>query len=332
MCALFAASHPDRTTALVVYGTYARRATAEDYPWGRTQEDQTEFLREIEEGWGGPVALAKRAPSLMHDRRFVDWWSTYLRQSASPSACRILTEMNYEVDVRDVLPSIHVPTLVLHREGDLVMHTEEARFIADRIPDAKLVLIPGADHLPWVGDQDAIVDEIEEFLTGIRRGPEHDRVLVTVLFVDLVGSTPLAARLGDRAWRVLLGSYRHAVRRELDRWLGREVRVEGDGLLATFDGPERAVRCAAAIGQAAHQLDLETRAGVHTGEVEIVDGGVEGIAVHIGARIGALAGAGEVLASRTVKDLVAGSGLRFEDRGSRTLKGVPDEWQIYAVE
>lgn len=332
MCSLFAASHPDRTTALVVYGTYARRARAEDYPWGRTQEDQAEFLREIEEGWGGPVALAKRAPSLMHDRRFVDWWSTYLRQSASPSACRILTEMNYEVDVRDILPNIHVPTLVVHREGDLVMHTEEAHFIADRIPDAKLVLVPGADHLPWVGDQDAIVDEIEEFLTGIRRGPEHDRVLATVLFVDLVGSTPLAARLGDRAWRALLGRYRHSVRRELDRWHGREVRVEGDGLLATFDGPERAVRCATAIGEAAQRLDLETRAGVHTGEVELVDGGVEGIAVHIGARIGSLAGAGEVLASRTVKDLVAGSGLRFENRGIHALKGVPDEWQLYAVE
>lgn len=332
MCALFAASHPDRTTALIVYGTYARRARTDDYPWGRSQEDQAEFLRQIEEEWGGPVALAERAPSMMHDRRFVDWWSAYLRHSASPSACRILTEMNYEVDVRDILPSIHVPTLVVHREGDLVMHTEEARFIAGRIPDAKLVVLPGDDHLPWVGDHDAIVDEIEEFLTGVRRGPEPDRVLATVLFVDLVGSTPLAARLGDQAWRVLLGRYRGAVRRELDRWNGREVRVEGDGLLATFDGPARAVRCAAAIRTAAHQLDLETRAGAHTGEVEIVDGGVEGIAVHIGARIGALAGAGEVLTSRTVKDLAAGSGLRFEDRGSHTLRGVPDEWQLYAVE
>lgn len=331
MCALFAATHPSRTTALIVYGSYARRAQAADYPWGRDRADYEGFLREIDENWGGPVALAKRAPSRMGDRAFVDWWSTYLRHSASPRACRVLTEMNHEVDVRHILPSIHVPTLVIHREGDLVMHTEEARFIAREIPDAKLVLLPGGDHLPWVGDQDAIVDEIEEFLTGVRRGPDPDRVLATVLFVDLVTSTERATELGDRRWSETLGRFHSMARTELNRFRGRLIDTAGDGFLATFDGPARAIRCAMAIGDQLQRLDLEARAGVHTGEVELAGEAVRGIAVHVGARVASMAAPGEVLVSGTVTDLVAGSGLTFEDRGLHTLKGLPNQWRLFAA-
>jgi class 3 adenylate cyclase len=331
MCALFAATYPDRTSALTVYGTYARRGPAPDYPWGRSPEEQDAFLREIEEEWGGPVALADRAPGAMGDQRFVRWWSTYLRQSASPGAVLALTRMNYEVDVRDVLPTIHVPTLVLHREGDRIMRVDEAAYIAQRIPDAKLVVLPGDDHLPWVGDQDALLDEIEEFLTGVRRGPEPDRVLATVLFTDIVGSTERASELGDRRWHDLLERHNAVVRRALSRFRGREIDTAGDGFLATFDGPARAVRCARSIVEGVRQLDLEVRAGLHTGECEIAGGDVRGIAVHIGARVAALAGPGEVLVSSTVKDLVAGSELRFEDRGEQALRGVRGTWRLFAA-
>jgi pimeloyl-ACP methyl ester carboxylesterase len=331
MCALFAATYPERTSALVVYGTYARRGPDSDYPWGRSQEAQDRFLREIAEGWGGPVALADRAPSMMDDERFVRWWASYLRQSASPGAVLALTRMNYEVDVRVVLPSIHVPTLVLHRDGDRVMRTAEARYIAEHVPDAKLVVLPGDDHLPWVGDQDALLDEIEEFLTGVRRGPEPDRVLATVLFTDIVGSTERAAEIGDRRWRDLLEQHHAIVRRALSRFRGREVDTAGDGFLATFDGPARAIRCALSIVEDVRRLGLELRAGVHTGECELVGEDVRGIAVHIGARVASQAAPGEVLVSSTVKDLVAGSGIRFDDRGERDLKGVPGPWRLFAA-
>jgi len=239
--------------------------------------------------------------------------------------------MNTQIDIRAVLPVIRVPTLVLHRVGDADSNVNEGRYIADRIPGARFVELAGADHLPYVGDVDAVVGEVEEFLTGTRAAPDSDRVLTTVLFVDLVGSTSLAATLGDGRWRQLLTDFRVAMRRELDRWRGGHLRIEGDGLLATFDGPARAVRCAAAIRAAAHGLGLETRAGVHTGEVELVEAGVEGIAVHLGARVSAVAAPGEILTTGTVRDLVAGSGLRFEDRGAHSLKGVPGEWSLYAV-
>lgn len=331
MCTLFAATYPDRTTALIMYGSYARRAKAADYPWGRDRDDQEAFLREIDENWGGPVGLAKRAPSRMNDRRFVDWWSAYLRHSASPRACRVLTQMNHDVDVRHVLPSVHVPTLVIHREGDLVMHTEEARFIAREVPDAKLVLLSGDDHLPWVGDQDAIIDEIEEFLTGVRRGPDPDRVLATVLFVDLVASTERATELGDRRWSEVLGRFHSLARNELSRFRGQLIDTAGDGFLATFDGPARAIRCAAVLVDRVRSLELEARAGVHTGEVELAGAAVRGIAVHTAARVLGMAAPSEVLVSGTVKDLVAGSGLTFEDRGRHTLKGVPGEWHLSAA-
>jgi class 3 adenylate cyclase len=238
--------------------------------------------------------------------------------------------MNGEIDVRHVLPTIRVPTLLIHRVGDRSLPVEGSRYLAERIPGAKLVELPGEDHLPWV-EQDEILDEIEEFLTGVRRGPASDRVLATVLFTDVVGSTERAAELGDRGWRELLARHHALVRRELERWRGRELDTAGDGFLATFDGPARAIRCACAARDAVRELGLEIRAGLHTGECEILGPSVAGIAVHIGARVAALAGAGEVLVSSTVRDLVVGSGIAFAERGEHELKGVPETWRIYAV-
>lgn len=331
MCALFAATYPERTAALIMYGSYARRRRTSDYPWGQSDEEMAAFLREIEEGWGGPVGRAARAPSMMHDERFMQWWASYLMQSASPQAALTLTRMNGEIDVRPILPTIQVPTLILHRKGDRVTRTEEAGYISEQISGAKLVLLDGDDHLPWIGDQDTVLDEIEEHLTGIRRGPRSDRVLATVLFTDIVGSTETAGRMGDRRWRDVLDEHHAIVRRGLIRFRGREVDTAGDGFLATFDGPARAIRCAHSVLEEVRPLGLELRAGVHTGECELVDGGVRGIAVHIGARVSSMAGPGEVLVSSTVKDLVAGSGLGFEDRGLHHLKGIPDAWRLYAV-
>ena len=332
LCALFAATYPERTAALVMIGAYARRVWAPDYPFGATREHYDAFLEDVARNWGGPVGLAARAPSLVDDERFRDWWATYLRMSASPGAAFALTKMNAEVDVRHVLPTISAPTLVVHRTGDLSLPVEGARFMAEEIPGARLFELPGDDHLPFVGDQDEILDEVEEFLTGVRRGPEPDRVLATVLFTDVVGSTERAAELGDQRWQVLLAQHNALVRRELDRWRGREIDTSGDGFLATFDGPARAIRCACAIRDSVGGLGLEIRAGLHTGEIQLVGDDVAGIAVHLGARVAALAGGSEVLVSSTVKDLVAGSGIEFEERGEHELKGVPGEWRLYAVE
>ena len=331
MCALFAATYPERTAALVMYGSYARRQQAPDYPWGQSAEQLTAFLTEIEHGWGGPVGRAARAPSAADDERFMRFWASYLVQSASPRAALTLARMNAEIDARAILPAVRVPTLILHREGDRVVRTEEARYLAERIQGAKLVLLSGENHIPWVGDQDAVLDEIEESLTGIRRGPELDRVLATVLFTDIVDSTKKAAELGDARWKGLLREHDERVRSELARFRGVEVKTTGDGFLARFDGPARAVGCAQAIADDVRTLGIEIRAGCHTGEVELLDDDLGGIAVHIGARVAALAGAGEILVSRTVKDLVVGSGLVFEDRGEHELKGVPDRWHLYAV-
>jgi class 3 adenylate cyclase len=236
-----------------------------------------------------------------------------------------------DLDIRDVLPAIRVPTLLIHRTGDTLIRVEHSRYMVERIPDAKLVELPGEDHLWWFGDQDAIVDEVEEFLTGARSAPEPDRVLATVLFTDIVGSTERAAELGDSRWRDLLERHGTVVRRELERHRGREVKATGDGFLATFDGPARGIRCASSIAAAVRPLGIEIRAGLHTGECELMNGDVGGIAVHTGARVSAEAGPGEVLVSSTVRDLVAGSGIEFEERGSRELKGIPGEWRLYAV-
>jgi pimeloyl-ACP methyl ester carboxylesterase len=329
MCILFAATYPERTDALVMIGAYARRLWAHDYACGATQEEYERFLDSIREGWGGPVGIEVRAPSLREDEQFRARWATYLRMSASPGAAYALTRMNGEIDVRHALSAVGVPTLIVHRHGDQSLPVEGSRYMADRIRGAKLVELPGDDHLPWVGDQDEILDEVEGFLTGVRRGADPDRVLATVLFTDVVRSTEHAVELGDKRWSDLLASHHRAVRHELTHWRGTEIDTTGDGFLATFDGPARAIRCACAARDAVHELGLEIRAGLHTGEYEIFGATIAGLTVHTGARIAALAGTGEVLVSSAVKDLVAGSGIEFEDRGEHELKGVPDRWRLY---
>jgi pimeloyl-ACP methyl ester carboxylesterase len=331
LCLLFGATYPDRTQALVLIGSYARRLWAEDYPWGSPREERNRFIEEVRRSWGGPVGLELRAPSRCRDESFRRWWATYLRMGASPGAAYALTRMNAEIDVRDVLSVIQAPTLIVHRTGDRSLPVEGARYMAERIPGARFLELPGDDHLPFVGDQDEILDEVEEFLTGARPEPEPSRVLATILFTDVVGSTERAAELGDDRWRNLLAEHNRLVRRELERHRGREVATAGDGFLATFDGPVRAIRCALAVREAVRRLGLEIRAGIHTGEIELLDGDVGGIGVHIAARVAAAAEAGEVVVSRTVTDLVAGSAIEFEDRGLRTLKGVPGEWRLFGV-
>jgi pimeloyl-ACP methyl ester carboxylesterase len=331
MCALFAATYPTRTSALTMIGSYARLQPTPDHPWARPLQAQEQWLDTIQRDWGGPVGLDLRAPSVAHDEHVRHWWARFLRMSASPAAAVALTRMNYEIDIRHVLPAIRVPTLILHSAGDRTIDVQASRYMAQRIPGAKYVELPGVDHLPWAADADAILDEIEEFLTGVRHGPEPDRILATVLFSDIVGSTDRAAALGDRRWRDLLESYYGVVRRELGRFRGLEVDTAGDGVLATFDGPARAIRCGRSIIEAVRSVGIDVRAGLHTGECELMGGKVGGIAVHTCARVAALARAGEVLVSHTVKDLVAGSGIQFESRGTHTLKGVPGEWPLFAV-
>jgi len=334
MCMLFAATYPGRTTALITLGCFAkRRDPDEDYPWAPTAEDRERQSREIEQNWGHlrPEDVGYYAPSRLGDSQFIRTMERYFRGSASPGAAAAFVRMNSFADVRSVLPAIQVPTLVLHRRGDRDVNVDEGRYLAAHIPGARFVELDGDDHFIAAGDVDALADEIEEFVTGTRPAPEHERVLATVLFTDIVGSTQRAVELGDRRWRELLSAHDGAVRRELERFRGREVDTAGDGFLATFDGPARAVRCALAIGATLRELGVDIRAGIHTGECELDGEKVRGIAVHTGARVAALAGPGEVLISQTVKDLTAGSGLEFADRGVHELKGVPGEWRIYAA-
>jgi pimeloyl-ACP methyl ester carboxylesterase len=330
MSMLFAATYPDRTVALVTLGVYAKRIRSDDYPWAPTTEGREEEIEAVEREWG-TFDLEYYAPSRVGDERFEQHAAAYLRRGASPGAAAALLRMNTQIDVRGILPTIKVPTLVLHRTGDRDVNVEEGRYIASRVPGARFVELPGADHLFWASDVDRVAAEIEEFLTGVRPVPELDRVLATVLFTDICGSTDKAASLGDRRWREVLAEHDGVVRRELERFRGREVDSAGDGFLATFDGPARAVRCAMAIHDHLRPLDLEIRAGVHTGECELDGEKVRGIAVHTGARVAALAGPGEVLVTSTVKDLTAGSGIEFEERGEHELKGVPGSWTVYAV-
>ncbi|HEV8056948.1 MAG TPA: adenylate/guanylate cyclase domain-containing protein [Actinomycetota bacterium] len=332
MCVLFAATYPERTTALLLVGSYAKRLRSQDYPWAPTVEQRAREIEETEATWGSPEAFRALAPSKAEDQAFQRWIGRYLRQSASPKAAAALMRMNTQIDVRDVLPTIGVPTLLIYRTDDADVQVDEGRYIAERIPGSRFVELPGVDHLMWTGDTDALLDEIEGFLTGVRRGPDPDRVLATVLFTDVVGSTETANRVGDRAWRSLLDRHHQVIRRELERWRGREIDTAGDGFLATFDGPARGIRCAVAATEGVRDLGLEIRAGLHTGEVEIADDNVRGIAVHIGSRVSGLAGPGEVLVSRTVADLVAGSGIVLAERGEHDLKGVPGRWLVYAVE
>jgi pimeloyl-ACP methyl ester carboxylesterase len=331
MCALFSATYPERTTALALLGCYAKRIRSDDYPWAPAWEDRLREIEDTERTWVDPALVRAIAPSRAHDAAFVAWMTRYFRGSASPRGAAELLRMNTMIDVREVLPAIRVPTLLVYRSGDRDVDVEEGRYIAALIPGSRFVELPGADHLMWAADADAILDEVEEFLTGVRRGPDPDRVLATVLFTDVVGSTEMATRLGDRGWRELLDRHHTVIRRELERWRGREVDTAGDGFLAAFDGPARAIRCAFRAVEAVRELGLEIRAGVHTGEVELVGDDVRGIAVHIGARVSALAGANEVLVSRTVADLVAGSGIELVDRGEHELKGVPGAWSLYLV-
>jgi class 3 adenylate cyclase len=331
MAALFAATYPERTTALALYGTFASTIRDPEYPWAMDAQERERVIERMPLTWGRGEYADLLAPSLAGDLRFREWWARLERMGASPGAAMSLRRMNGQIDLRSVLSAIHVPTLVLHRTGDRDSSVAEGRYLASRIPGARFVELPGDDHLPWVGDQDAVLDEVEEFLTGVRQGPDPDRVLATVLFGDMVGSTNLAAEVGDERWRDVLETYHGAVRRELGRFRGREVDTAGDGFLATFDGPARGIRCACNIRDSMKALGLRIRSGLHTGECEVMREKIGGIAVHIGARVAGYADPGEVLVSSTVKDLVAGSGLRFIDRGTRQLKGVPGNWRLYAV-
>lgn len=328
LTALFAATYPDRCRALVLYGTFARFAS-----WLPTAEALAAFEDYIDEAWGSGGSLPLFAPSRQHDPAFQRWWGRFERLGASPAAAIALMRMNSQIDISDIVSAIRVPTLVIHRTQDVTIDVEGGRYLAEHIPGARYVELPGADHIPFVGENGMeIADLIGEFLTGSRAPIAADTVLATVLFTDIVGSTEKAVSLGDRRWRDLLDSHHAIVRRNLERFRGREIDTAGDGFLATFDGPARGVRCACTIADDIRSLGIDVRAGLHTGECEVMGEKVGGIAVHIGARVAALAGPREVLVSSTVKDLVAGTGLRFGDRGSQSLKGVPGEWRIFAAE
>ena len=332
MSMLFAATYPERVSSLVLYGTYARMVRSRDHPIGVPAEALDRWAQMMRREWGGPVGLRYWAPSAAGDAEVERWWARLLRQGTSPAGAIALIDLYRRMDVRGALSSIDVPGLVLHREDDAVVRVAQGQFLADRIPGARFVALPGADHLAWSGDQDSLLDEVEEFLTGSRRAHEPERALKTVLFTDIVGSTETAARLGDRRWRDLIERHDAIVRHQLSVHRGEEVKTMGDGFLATFDGPARAIRCAGAIAGAVRDVELEVRAGIHTGEVELIGDDVSGVAVNIGARIGALADPGEVLVSSTVRELVVGSGLEFVERGTHLLKGAPDRWRLFAVE
>lgn len=331
MSMVFAATHPEQTHALILLNTTARFTRAPDYPFGTAPDFEDRIVRELRFGWGRGVLLETVGPTVAGDPEFRAWWAKYQRIGSSLGTILAMRVMLQQLDVRHVLPSIRVPTLVLHRRDNRLVDVANGRYLVERIPGARLVEVPGDDYLPFIGDAGAILDEVEDFLTGLGRTSDHDRMLATVLFTDIVGSTERAAAIGDRAWHELIERHHAAVRQELERFRGREVDTAGDGFLARFDGPARAVRCACAIRDALVPLGIEIRAGLHTGELELAGDQVRGIAVNIGARVAAVATPGEVVVSSTVRDLVVGSGIEFEDRGSHALKGVPDEWRLYTV-
>jgi len=328
---LFAATYPERISALVLVAAYARIAWAPDYPFGADAQRSKQMLERMEKGWGTGVLLGAFAPSVASNAAARESWARHQRRASSPGAAIAMVRMAYEIDARPLLPAVRVPTLVLHRRDDFMVPVEHGRYLAQHIPDARYVELPGQDHFFWIGDPYACLGHIEEFLTGERRESESDRVLATILFADIAGSTERAAALGDSRWHRLLDSYYDLARGHLQRFRGREIDTAGDGIFAAFDGPLRAVRCAAAIGSGARLLGLEIRAGVHTGECEVMGPKYGGLAVHIGARVAGQADPGEVLVSSTVKDLIAGSGMRFHDRGDHVLKGVPGQWRLYAA-
>ena len=332
---LFTTTYPDRVSALVLYGAYPRMAWAADYPDGVSEEVWAEGIRYVEENWGrgqdAGLMLYTIGPDRADDPAWRKAHARWERLSASPGAVVAILQMIHQIDVRHLLSAIRVPTLVVHRTADIA-HAAGSRYMGAHISGAKVVELPGSDYFPYLGDQDAILDEIEEFLTGVRPVHAPDRALATVLFTDIVSSTERAAALGDGAWTRTLDHHDTLVAREVERHRGRKINTTGDGILATFDGPARAVRCAQTICQGVQSLGIEVRAGLHTGEIELRGADIGGIAVHIGQRVSALAGPGEVFVSSTVKDLVAGSGIVFADRGFHTLKGVPDEWRVFAVQ
>ncbi|MBA2440035.1 MAG: adenylate/guanylate cyclase domain-containing protein [Thermoleophilaceae bacterium] len=327
----FAASHPDRTTELILYATFSRTRWAPDYDWPPDDEARARQVEALIHQWGLGGIGTEIAPSRMGDPAFVEWAGRMERYSAGPGTIRKILSVVGETDVRHVLPTIRVPTLIMHRREDSFLDVRHSRYLAEHIPGARYVELEGTDSLFSVGDSEAVIGEIEELLTGARRQREPDRVLATVMFTDIVGSTERAAQLGDSGWRALLERHDVVVKSEVARHRGRYVKSTGDGVLATFDGPARAIRAATSIGAALRPLGVEIRSGLHTGEVEVIGDDVGGLAVHIGARVMDRAGAGEVLASSTVKDLVVGSGIDFEERGAHELKGIPGEWRLFAV-
>lgn len=331
MASLFAAAHPERVTHLILFNTFAKRLRSPDYPWAPTMEEREFYFRRLEAHWGEGLDFCAMAPSRAGDAAFREWSGRLERVAASPGAAVALARLNTQVDIRDVLPTIRTPTLVLARRGDREVHADETAYIARTIPNAQLALLDGSDHLFWTGEPDDLLAAVQEFVTGAPAEQPVDSALLTILCTDIVGSTERAAELGDRRWRALLERHDDIVASELRRFMGRKINTTGDGVLAAFDSPARSIRAGLAIQQALAPLDLPVRAGVHTGECEIRGGVPSGIAVHIGARVASLAQGGEVLASRTVRDLAVGSGLAFYDRGEHQLKGVPGEWRLYAA-
>ena len=333
MSILFAATYPQRTDALLLVGSEVKEEITDDWPFGEATRDELELgLENVYDRWGKGLSVSYFWPTRSDDSHVVEWFGRLQVESMTPRTAEKFMRMAFEIDVRDVIPSVNVPTLVVHRAGDVVCNIENGRYLARNIRDARYVELPGEDHVPWgEGGGEDVLAEIREFLTGVREADEPDRVLATVLFTDVVGSTQQAAELGDRRWRDLLELHHARIRKELERFRGRELDTAGDGFLASFDGPVRAIRCARAAQDSVRDLGLEVRAGVHTGECELLDGKLSGIAVHIGARVAAQAEANEVLVSGTVHDLVAGSGIEFDDRGTAELKGVPGEWRLFAV-
>jgi class 3 adenylate cyclase len=322
---LFAATHPERTQALIIYGGFAQFSS-----WFPTQEALESLIQYIDKNWGSGESMPMFAPTKEGDLAFQQWWGKFERLGASPAAAITLMRMNNQIDITEILPSINVPTLVIHRKDDVTVNVEGGRLLAERIPEAKYVELSGADHLPFVGENsDRILDEMEHFLTGKTSTPSVERMLATVVFTDIVGSTARAHTLGDRAWGDLQDLHDKAVRKELARFRGNEVKWTGDGFLAAFDRPARAIQCALTIVSTVRALGIEVRAGIHTGEVDFVKNDIRGIAVHIASRVADLANGGDVVVSRTVKDLVAGSGISFQDYGTHELKGVPDQWTLF---
>jgi pimeloyl-ACP methyl ester carboxylesterase/class 3 adenylate cyclase len=334
LCILFAASYPDRVTSLTLINSTPRLIKTDDYPWG--WEPTTTPMHEAAANWGRPdfQFFERFAPGMRSHPDWVEYVQMQAREQrfgASPGIFTLLQTVAMDIDVRSVLPAVRCPTLIMHRKGNKIVDVGNSRYLAEKMPEAKYIELDGADHYPWFHDSDTILDHIHEFITGHQPSPELDRVLATILFTDIVGSTARAAEIGDHRWKPLLEQHHSIVRKELTHFRGREIDTAGDGFFATFDGPARGVRCALSIRDAVRQVGLEIRAGLHTGECEIMGPNVGGLAVHIGARVAARAGASEVLVSSTVKDLVAGSGITFEDRGLHQLKGVPDEWHIFAA-